>query len=62
MKLTRILALTLAAGAVGGVHAPRCFRIGMGGTGGTHYPVGGAIANAVSDTMREHPGLAVERP
>src|SRR3954463_7235898 len=26
----------------------RFFRIGTGGTGGTYYPVGGMIANAVS--------------
>ena len=39
-------ALSFAAGAV---HAQqRFFRIGTGGTGGTYYPVGGMIANAVS--------------
>ncbi|WP_326539742.1 TAXI family TRAP transporter solute-binding subunit [Pseudorhodoferax sp.] len=49
MKTTRILvaaaALALAAGAV---QAQQFFRIGTGGTAGTYYPVGGLIANAVS--------------
>jgi uncharacterized protein len=31
-----------------GVHAQQFFRIGTGGTAGTYYPVGGMIANAVS--------------
>ncbi len=48
MKLTRILALTLAVAAAGSVQAQQFFRIGTGGTAGTYYPVGGAIANAVS--------------
>jgi uncharacterized protein len=38
------LALSLAAGA----QAQQFFRIGTGGTAGTYYPVGGMIANAVS--------------
>jgi TRAP-type uncharacterized transport system substrate-binding protein len=29
--------------------APAFFRIGTGGTAGTYYPVGGLIANAVSN-------------
>ena len=48
MKLTRILALTLAVAAAGGVQAQQFFRIGTGGTAGTYYPIGGMIANAVS--------------
>ena len=48
MKLTRSLALTLAVAAAGGAQAQQFFRIGTGGTAGTYYPVGGAIANAVS--------------
>jgi TRAP transporter TAXI family solute receptor len=49
MKLTRVLALTLAlAAAAGGAQAQQFFRIGTGGTAGTYYPVGGMIANAVS--------------
>ena len=49
MKLSRILvaaaALALAAGAA---QAQQFFRIGTGGTAGTYFPVGGMIANAVS--------------
>lgn len=49
MKPIRLLAVSLAlAAAVGGAHAQQFFRIGTGGTAGTYYPVGGAIANAVS--------------
>jgi uncharacterized protein len=32
----------------GALHAQQFFRIGTGGTAGTYYPVGGMIANAVS--------------
>ena len=42
------LSITLAAAAVGGAQAQQFFRIGTGGTAGTYYPVGGMIANAVS--------------
>jgi len=49
MKLTPTLAvatlLTLAGTAA---QAQQFFRIGTGGTAGTYYPVGGMIANAVS--------------
>ena len=54
-QITRRAALALAGGfsALGFVAVPavaqqRFFRIGTGGTGGTYYPVGGMIANAVS--------------
>ena len=53
--ITRRAALALGAsiGALGFSALPafaqqRFFRIGTGGTGGTYYPVGGMIANAVS--------------
>ena len=49
--LTRRFALTLAAAALalsGAAQAQQFFRIGTGGTAGTYYPVGGMIANAVS--------------
>jgi TRAP transporter TAXI family solute receptor len=49
MKSIRFLAAAVALVAAGGsVHAQQFFRIGTGGTAGTYYPVGGAIANAVS--------------
>src|SRR3954464_8333122 len=41
----------LSASAIAGAPASaqqRFFRIGTGGTGGTYYPVGGMIANAIS--------------
>jgi hypothetical protein len=48
-----VLALSagLSASALAGTAAlaqQRFFRIGTGGTGGTYYPVGGMIANAIS--------------
>ena len=55
MMITRRDALAFGAGlgALGLAGAPalaqqRFFRIGTGGTGGTYYPVGGMIANAIS--------------
>ncbi len=55
MQLSRRDALkgaaTLAALAAGGRAAlaqTKFFRIGTGGTGGTYYPIGGLIANAIS--------------
>jgi len=49
MKLSRILTLAAAlAVAAGAAQAQQFFRIGTGGTAGTYYPVGGMIANAVS--------------
>ena len=40
--------LGLAAAMTAPVQAQQFFRIGTGGTAGTYYPVGGMIANAVS--------------
>ena len=49
---TRCLALAVATGALCATlalaQAPTFFRIGTGGTGGTYYPIGGLIANAIS--------------
>jgi uncharacterized protein len=42
------IAVVAAAAFAGGANAQQFFRIGTGGTAGTYYPVGGAIANAVS--------------
>lgn len=56
LTLTRrqALALTTGLGALalsgrGVLAQQRFFRIGTGGTGGTYYPVGGLIGNAVSN-------------
>ncbi len=51
--ITRREALALGAGLGAFASMPawaqqRFFRIGTGGTGGTYYPVGGMIANAIS--------------
>src|ERR1041384_2717076 len=55
ITITRRQALVLSASlsALGFADTPalaqqRFFRIGTGGTGGTYYPVGGMIANAIS--------------
>ncbi len=44
LGLAAVMALALSTGA----QAQQFFRIGTGGTAGTYYPVGGMIANAVS--------------
>ena len=47
--MKRFVAAALGAFAlVGAVQAQQFFRIGTGGTAGTYYPIGGMIANAVS--------------
>jgi len=49
MKLKFLAAAVVASAAlVGTASAQQFFRIGTGGTAGTYYPVGGMIANAVS--------------
>src|SRR5947209_237010 len=55
--LGRLATGALALGAVSpaAAQAPQFFRIGTGGTAGTYYPVGGMIANAIS----EPPGLVL---
>jgi uncharacterized protein len=52
MRLTRLLGVGLAGALVLGsamAQDIKFFRIGTGGTAGTYYPVGGLIANAVSN-------------
>lgn len=49
MNLKHLATAVLATAVLtGGAHAQQFFRIGTGGTAGTYYPVGGMIANAVS--------------
>lgn len=49
MKIKYLLGAAAAVVALTAtVHAQQFFRIGTGGTAGTYYPVGGMIANAVS--------------
>lgn len=49
MNFRHLAGVVLAAASLAGAaHAQQFFRIGTGGTAGTYYPVGGMIANAVS--------------
>ena len=49
MRFKRLLTAVVAATAfVSAAQAQQFFRIGTGGTAGTYYPIGGMIANAVS--------------
>ena len=49
MRLKHLLGVAVAATLLAGAaQAQQFFRIGTGGTAGTYYPVGGMIANAVS--------------
>ena len=45
--LALLFALALAGGAAS-AQQPTFFRIGTGGAGGTYFPIGGTIANAIS--------------
>ncbi|MEL6289483.1 MAG: TAXI family TRAP transporter solute-binding subunit [Pseudomonadota bacterium] len=42
------LAGTLAVASYAEAQAPKFFRIGTGGAGGTYFPIGGTIANGIS--------------
>lgn len=42
------LTVALALSSVAQAQAPTFFRIGTGGAGGTYFPIGGTIANAIS--------------
>src|SRR3954447_2658917 len=49
MVIKQLIGAVVAALVLsGGAQAQQFFRIGTGGTAGTYYPVGGMIANAVS--------------
>ena len=48
MKIKHLIVAGIAAATLAGAGAQQFFRIGTGGTAGTYYPVGGMIANAVS--------------
>lgn len=45
----------LAAGGMAVAQEPQFFRIGTGGTAGTYYPIGGLIANAISNPPGSRP-------
>ncbi|MFM7304479.1 MAG: TAXI family TRAP transporter solute-binding subunit, partial [Alphaproteobacteria bacterium] len=46
--LAAAAAFGLALPGIAAAQAPQFFRIGTGSAGGTYYPVGGIIANAIS--------------
>lgn len=45
----------LLAASAAGAQEPQFFRIGTGGTAGTYYPIGGLIANAISNPPGSRP-------
>lgn len=54
--LTAALAVaTIALGSAAEAQEMKFFRIGTGGAGGTYYPIGGLIANAVSNPPGSRP-------
>lgn len=58
MSSIRTTMLAIAAAALGTMAAaqePQFFRIGTGGTAGTYYPIGGLIANAISNPPGSRP-------
>ncbi len=59
MRLSKLaLAAFVAAATVGAAQASqemKFFRIGTGGAGGTYYPIGGLIANAISNPPGSRP-------
>ncbi len=48
MQFKHLVIAAVATFTLAGAQAQQFFRIGTGGTAGTYYPVGGMIANAVS--------------
>ena len=54
MFATAMVAL-MAAGGVAQAQDMKFWRIGTGGTGGTYYPIGGLIANAISNPPGSRP-------
>ena len=49
------LAGLLLAGSVGHAQEMKFWRIGTGGAGGTYFPIGGLIANAISNPPGSRP-------
>ncbi len=45
----------LMTGGIASAQEPQFFRIGTGGTAGTYYPIGGLIANAISNPPGSRP-------
>ena len=50
-----LLTASFAFAGVASAQEMRFFKIGTGGTGGTYYPIGGLIANAISNPPGSRP-------
>ena len=50
-----VLTASFAFAGVASAQDMRFFKIGTGGTGGTYYPIGGLIANAISNPPGSRP-------
>jgi len=48
-KVATVLVAALTVSSIAQAQEMRFFRIGTGGAGGTYYPIGGLIANAISN-------------
>lgn len=58
LRFKSLLGLTLALGTLAGAASAQemsFFRIGTGGTSGTYYPIGGLLANAISNPPGSRP-------
>ena len=53
--LTAAAVATIALGSVAEAQEMKFWRIGTGGAGGTYYPIGGLIANAISNPPGSRP-------
>ncbi|WP_163263967.1 TAXI family TRAP transporter solute-binding subunit [Chelativorans alearense] len=55
ISMVGAVVLCIAAGGATLAQQPQFFRIGTGGTAGTYYPIGGLIANAISNPPGSRP-------
>nr|WP_281966874.1 TAXI family TRAP transporter solute-binding subunit [Roseovarius nanhaiticus] len=55
MRAATVGVAMMAVGTVATAQEPQFFRIGTGGTSGTYYPIGGLIANAISNPPGSRP-------
>ena len=54
-RWTAAFSLAAAFGVAAHAQSPTFFRIGTGGTAGTYYPIGGLLANAISNPPGSRP-------
>ncbi|MCQ0091202.1 TAXI family TRAP transporter solute-binding subunit [Roseovarius sp. M141] len=55
IRAATVGAAMIVAGGAAVAQEPQFFRIGTGGTSGTYYPIGGLIANAISNPPGSRP-------